>query len=55
MKTPKLDYLWQYVHHWASIDPNFPYIRFKWKKFNAKQFAETIDHLAEAFLSLGVK
>lgn len=52
---PKLDYLWQYVHHWANIDPSFPFIRFKWKKYNAKQFAETVDHLAEAFLSLGVE
>ena len=55
MKIPKLDYLWQYIHHWASIDPEFPFIRFKWKKYKAKEFAETIDHLAEAFLSLGVK
>ena len=54
-KIPKLDYLWQYVHHWASIDPEFPFIKFKWKKFNAQQFADAIDHLAEAFLSLGVK
>ena len=52
---PKLDYLWQYVHHWASIDPEFPFVKFKWKKYNAQQFAATIDHLAEAFLSLGVK
>ncbi|MHA1194291.1 MAG: AMP-binding protein, partial [Promethearchaeota archaeon] len=54
-KIPKLDYLWQYVHHWASIDPEFPFIKFKWKKYNAQQFADAIDHLAEAFLSLGVK
>jgi len=54
-KIPKLDYLWQYVHHWASIDPEFPFIKFKWKKYNAQQFADVIDHLAEAFLSLGVK
>jgi acyl-CoA synthetase (AMP-forming)/AMP-acid ligase II len=54
-KISKLDYLWQYVHHWASVDPEFPFIKFKWKKYNAQQFADTIDHLAEAFLSLGVK
>ncbi len=54
-EIPKLDYLWQYVHHWASIDPEFPFIKFKWKKYNAQQFADAIDHLAEAFLSLGVK
>jgi acyl-CoA synthetase (AMP-forming)/AMP-acid ligase II len=55
MEIPKLDYLWQYIHHWASIDPEFPFLKFKWKKYNASQLVETIDHLAEAFLSLGVK
>ena len=54
MEIPKLDYLWQYVHHWAIVDPDFQFIRFKWKKYSAKEFAKTIDHLAEAFLSLGV-
>lgn len=54
-EIPKLDYLWQYIHHWASVNPKFPFIRFKWKKYNAKQFEDTIDHLAEAFLSLGIK
>ena len=54
-KIPKLDYLWQYVHHWASIEPEFPFIKFKWKKYNAQQFSDALDHLAEAFLSLGVK
>ena len=54
MKIPKLDYLWQYVKYWAKEDPDFPLIRFKWKKYNAKEFADTIDQLAKAFLSLGV-
>jgi len=54
MYIPKLDYLWQYVHHWAKFDPDFPFIRFKWKKYDAKEFAKTIDHLAKAFLSLGI-
>lgn len=55
MEIPKLDYLWQYVHYWASVDPEFPFIKFKWKKFNARELADTIDHLAEAFLSLGIE
>ena len=55
MEIPKLDYLWQYVHYWASIDSNFPFIKYKWKKYSAQQFADAIDHLAEAFLSLGIK
>ena len=55
MEIPKLDYLWQYIHYWASIDPEFPFIKFKWKKFNANQLAGAIDHLAEAFLSLGLE
>ncbi len=55
LDIPKFDYLWQYVKHWASIDPEFPFIKFKWKKYNAKEFSDTVDHLAEAFLDLGVK
>ena len=54
-EIPKLDYLWQYVNYWASIDPEFPFIRFKWIKYNAYQFAAKIDHLAEALLSLDIK
>ena len=55
LDIPKYDYLWQYVKHWASIDPEFPFIKFKWKKYNSKEFSDTVDHLAEAFLDLGVK
>ena len=55
LDIPNFDYLWQYVKHWASMDPEFPFIKFKWKKYNAKEFSDTIDHLAEAFLDLGVK
>jgi len=54
MEIPKLDYIWEYVNHWATEDPKFPLIKFKWKKYNAEEFANTIDHLAEAFLSLGI-
>jgi hypothetical protein len=52
---PKFDYLWQYVDYWATQDPDFPLIRFKWKKYNAKEFKEAIDQLAKAFINLGVK
>lgn len=55
MDIPKLDYLWQYVDYWAKIDPSFPLIKFKWKKYNAKEFKEKIDQLAKAFISLGIK
>lgn len=55
MDLPKFDYLWQYVEHWASVDPDFPLIRFKWKKYNAREFKETIDQLSKAFINLGVK
>ncbi len=55
MDIPKFDYLWQYVDYWATQDPDFPLIRFKWKKYNAKEFKEAIDQLAKAFISLGVK
>ncbi|MFX0180573.1 MAG: AMP-binding protein [Candidatus Hodarchaeota archaeon] len=55
MEIPKLDYLWQYVNHWASVDPYFPLIKFKWKKYTAKEFADAIDHLAEALINFGVR
>ncbi len=55
MDVPRFDFLYQYVKHWASIDPEFPLIKFKWKKLNAKQFEENIDHLAQAMLDLGVE
>ncbi len=55
MDIPKFDFLWQYVDHWASVDPNFPLIKFKWKKYNAREFKETVDQLSKAFIRLGVK
>jgi len=55
MDILKFDFLWQYVDHWASVDPNFPLIKFKWKKYNAKEFKEAVDQLSKAFISLGIK
>jgi acyl-CoA synthetase (AMP-forming)/AMP-acid ligase II len=54
MNIPKLDYLWQYIEHWASIDPDFPTIKFKWKKLTAKELKEKIDGMAQALLNLGI-
>ena len=55
MDIPKYEYLWKYIEHWASVEPDFNFIEFKEKKYTAKQLEETIDHLSEAFISLGVK
>jgi acyl-CoA synthetase (AMP-forming)/AMP-acid ligase II len=55
MDFPKLDYLYQYLKYWASVNPEFPTIKFKWKKLNAQEFDESVDHLAEAMLNLGIE
>lgn len=55
IEIPKFDFLYDYLKYWASKDPEFPFFKFKWRKYNAKEFLDTIDHLAEAFLNLGIK
>lgn len=55
MRIPKLDYLWQYIDYWASLDPDFPLIRYKAKKIKAVKVKENIDQVAKALISLGVK
>ncbi len=55
MEIPKFDFLWQYVEYWAEKDPEFPLIKFKWKKLNAREFKNKVNHLAEALIDMGVK
>ena len=55
MPIPKYDFLFQYVDYWASIDPDFPTLKFKWTTLTAKEFKEKIDQVAKAFLRLGIK
>ena len=54
MDIPKFDFIWKYLKHWASEDPNFPFIEFKEKIYTLKQLEESVDHLSEAFISIGV-
>jgi acyl-CoA synthetase (AMP-forming)/AMP-acid ligase II len=55
MDLPELELFWQYVDHWASIDPTFPSIKYGKKVINAKEFEEQTDQLAQALLHLGVQ
>jgi acyl-CoA synthetase (AMP-forming)/AMP-acid ligase II len=55
MQFPKLDYLWQYVEHWAAVDPDFPAIRYGEWTVTSGEFAQTVDQTAQAFIHLGVK
>jgi len=55
MEIPKFDFLWQYVEHWASIDPKFPAMRFQNKTYTSKDFNELSDKLAQAFLSFALE
>jgi acyl-CoA synthetase (AMP-forming)/AMP-acid ligase II len=55
MQIPKLDYLWEYVDYWASIDSDFPAIKFEGKTISSGELAQKVDQLAQAFLHLGVE
>lgn len=55
MDLPKFDFFWQYVEHWASVDPNFPTIKFNNKIITAGELYEKVKQLAKAFLSFGLK
>ena len=54
MQVPRLDYLWQYVEHWAAIDPHFPALRYGEETISAAELAQTVDQTAQALLHLGV-
>lgn len=55
MQLPRLDYLWQYVEHWAVVDAGFPAIRYGEQTITSREFDQTVDQLAQVFLHLGVK
>lgn len=54
MQIPRLDYLWQYVEHWAAVDPCFPALRFGGQTITSGELAQTVDQMAQALLHLGV-
>jgi acyl-CoA synthetase (AMP-forming)/AMP-acid ligase II len=55
MDIPKLEFIWKYLKHWSSKNPELPFIEFKEKKYSFKQLDESVDHLSEAFINLGLK
>lgn len=55
MDVPKLNYYWQYVKHWSTVDPDFPSLREGERTVSAGQFYRYSDQLAQAFIFLGVK
>ena len=54
MDIPELDFYWQYVEHWAGVDPDFPSLREGDRRVSAAEFAALVDGLAMAFLDLGI-
>ncbi len=54
MAVPKKDFLWQYVEHWAGIDPGFPALRTDRETLNYGDFERRSDLLAASFLALGL-
>lgn len=55
MGIPKLDCYWQYVEYWASVEPQFPALREGDRTITSKEFNDTTDQLAMAFIKLGVR
>ena len=55
MGIPKLKSYWQYVEYWASIEPQFPALREDNRTVTSKEFNETTDQLAMAFIKIGVR
>ena len=56
MEIPKLKFFWEYAEYWAEKKPDFPLIRFGKKTvITAKELNDKSDHLAMAFLDMGVQ
>jgi long-chain acyl-CoA synthetase len=49
------DFLWQYIEHWSSEDPDFPFLRSGDKTISAGEFDNLANNLAKNFLSYGVQ
>lgn len=55
MEVPQLDFLWQYVEYWASVDPDFPAVRFGERTITAMELDATIQRCAKAFVDIGIQ
>jgi len=49
-----LQYLWQYVEHWAKVRPDLPALRFNETTHSWKAFNRLSDNLAKVFLEKGI-
>lgn len=54
MENKKFNYLWQYVEHWASVDPGFTALRSGDKSYTYGEFEEMTENMATAFLGAGI-
>ncbi len=55
MEHKRFDNLWQYVEHWAEIDPDLASIRFENRSYTWGEFNRLTDNFAASLLELGVK
>lgn len=55
MSVPKLDFMWQYVEHWAKVDPGFIALRSDDRRITSGEFDSLSDSLARSFLRMGLK
>ncbi|MFX0070601.1 MAG: class I adenylate-forming enzyme family protein [Candidatus Hermodarchaeota archaeon] len=54
MEVPKLKLFWEYPEYWAENYPELPIIRYQKKVITNIELNQTVDKLAEAFLSMGL-
>ncbi len=55
MTIPALDYYWQYVEYWSTVDPAFPALREGKRTVTSEEFQRQVVQLAKAFIHLGVR
>lgn len=54
MNPPRLSTYWQYVEHWAGVDPAFPALREGEKVVTSAELLTSTDRLAKALLAMGI-
>lgn len=54
MNPPRLGAYWQYVEHWARIDPGFPALREGDRVVSSAELLASTDRLAKALLAMGI-
>jgi acyl-CoA synthetase (AMP-forming)/AMP-acid ligase II len=54
MNPPRLGTYWQYVEHWARVDPDFPALREGDRVVTSGELLASTDRLAKALLGMGI-